>query len=166
MVTGARRPPFGELVLTVLLGVPVLVTATSQAPNFGGTWIEDSVKPPGTATTGNGAGLLGAVVAGKEVTIVHARTFKVTRLQGGKELVFEIPLDGKPSGSIVPALGGPVKQMYTAAWIGERLQVTTTVSVNPAPLVTTQWFSLKDSSLVVETATPSHKQTAVYRRKK
>ena len=169
MAIAARRSPFGVLILSVLLGVPVLVTAEGQAgqgPNFSGTWIEDSVKPAAAPTKGNGAGLLGAVIAGKEVTIVHARTIRVTRLQGSQELVFDIQLDGRPSGSIVPALGGPLKQMYKAAWVGERLEVTTTVSRNPDPFVTKQWFSVKDGNLVVETVTPSYQQTAVYKKKK
>ena len=170
MAITARRSPLGVLILTVLLGAPVILAAQSQAagpaPNFSGTWIEDSVKPPVTDTSGNGAGLIGAIIAGKEVTIAQAKSLKVTRLQGGKELVFEIHLDGTPSGNIVTALGGPTKQMYRGTWVGERLQVTTTVSRNPDPIVTNQWFSLKDGNLVVETVTPSLKQVATYKRKR
>jgi hypothetical protein len=124
-------------------------------PNFAGSWtlIADANAPaPGGRGGGFGGGMMGGL--GQTATITQdAANVVITRATQAGEIKTTYKLDGSPSNNTLTMGDFSLDQVSRARWEGDKLVVTTTMSMQGMNFETTTAFSLDGSGLLVVEAT-------------
>lgn len=142
--------------LTAFLAVAALVVGSVSAfaqakPNFAGKWTMDPASAPAPGGGGRGGGRGGL---GPELTITQdATTVKLDYMGGGRNpgpVSLTYNLDGSDSTNMMNGN----EQVSKAAWDGDKLVITTTVSFGGNSLEQKRMLSLEGGDLVVESENP------------
>jgi hypothetical protein len=124
----------------------------AQAANLAGHWVM-VVDPNAPAPTGRGGGRGGL---GQDATITQdQKTLTVTRTTQAGEVKTVYNLDGSDSKNTMNMGGNPVEQVSQAKWVGSKLVIHTSMTVNGNARETTMTLSLDQAgNLVVESTNP------------
>ncbi|MEO7191024.1 MAG: hypothetical protein ABI051_08195 [Vicinamibacterales bacterium] len=145
-----------SIAAVVLMTAGVLAQAK---PNFAGKWTMDApaagAAAPGAPAGGPGGGGGrggGRGGLGMEITIVQdATTLTINGMQGGAPTKMVYKLDGTESKNMAMGRGGEqTEQVAKAAWMGDKLVVTTTLATG----VQKRTLSMEGGKLAVETEQP------------
>ncbi len=152
--------------LAALVTAVALVAGTASVfaqakPNFAGKWTLDPASAPAAPAGGQGGGggrgggRGGGGGLGSELTIAQdASTIKLDYVGGGRNpgpVSLTYRLDGSDS-SNTNAMGN--QQVSKAAWDGDKLVVTTAITMGGMNGEQKRTFSLEGGNLVVETSQP------------
>ena len=136
----------------LVVGALSLVFAASVAqaqdkPNFSGSWTV--VADPNAAPTGGRGGGGGL---GQAATLTQdAKTLTVTRTTQNGEVKLVYNLDGSESKNMVQGRGGQTEQVSKATWDGNKLVISTTLTMGENTVTRTQTMSLDASGQLVVT---------------
>jgi hypothetical protein len=124
----------------------------AQTANLAGHWVMvvDPNAPPPTGRGGGRGGL------GQDATIVQdQKTLTVTRTMQGSEVKTVYNLDGSDSKNTTTMGGNAVEQVSQAKWVGSKLVIHTSMTINGNARETTMTLSLDQAgNLVVESTNP------------
>ena len=138
----------------MVVGALSLVFAASVAqaqdkPNFSGSW---TVIADPNAAGGGGGGRGGGGGLGQAATITQdAKTLTVTRTTQNGEVKLVYNLDGSDSKNMVQGRGGQTEQVSKATWDGNKLVISTTLTMGENTVTRTQTMSLDASGQLVVT---------------
>ncbi len=141
--------------MAVILGTAAM--AAQAKPSFAGKWTLDpaSVAPAGGAPGGGGGRGGGRGGLGQELTITQdATTLTLDYVGGGRNpgpVKLAYALDGSESKNT--GMGGQ-EQVAKAVWEGDKLVVTTALTMMGQAVEQKRTFSLEGGDLVVETVQP------------
>jgi hypothetical protein len=151
-----RRASFFLAVVGLLIGTTSL--SAQERPNFSGTW---TLQQSGDAAAGGGGGARGGRGGGRGMglgmgaTIAQdAGTLTITRTTQNGEVKSVYKLDGSESRNTVTGRGGQTEQVSKARWDGNKVVITTTLSMGENTFDSTMALSLDNEQLVVETTSP------------
>ena len=139
----------------LVVGALSLVFAASIAqaqdkPNFSGSWTV--IANPNAAGGGGGGGRGGGAGLGQAATITQdAKTLTVTRTTQNGEVKLVYNLDGSESKNMVQGRGGQTEQVSKATWDGNKLVISTTLTMGENTVTRTQTMSLDGSGQLVVT---------------
>lgn len=139
----------------LVVGALSLVVAASIAqaqdkPNFSGSWT--LIANPNAAGGGGGGGRGGGAGLGQAATITQdAKTLTVTRTTQNGEVKLVYNLDGSESKNMVQGRGGQTEQVSKATWDGNKLVISTTLTMGENTVTRTQTMSLDGSGQLVVT---------------
>lgn len=140
---------------SAVFAAALLVAGTSlfaQAPNLAGHWVMvvDPNAPPPTGRGGGRGGL------GQDATITQdQKTLTVTRTAQGSEVKTVYNLDGSDSKNTMTMGGNSVEQVSQAKWVGSKLVIHTSMTINGNARESTMSLSLDQAgNLVVESTNP------------
>ena len=139
----------------LVVGALSLVFAASIAqaqdkPNFSGSWT--LIANPNAAGGGGGGGRGGGAGLGQAATITQdAKTLTVTRTTQNGEVKLVYNLDGSDSKNMVQGRGGQSEQVSKATWDGNKLVISTTLTMGENTVTRTQTMSLDASGQLVVT---------------
>lgn len=138
----------------LIVGALSLVFAASVAqaqdkPNFAGSWTQ--VADPNAAGGGGGRG--GALLGQAATVTQDAKTLTITRTTQNGEVKLVYNLDGSDSKNMVMGRGGQTEQVSKANWDGNKLVITTTLTMGENTITRTQTLTLDASGQLVVTST-------------
>ena len=140
----------------LVVGALSLVFAASIAqaqdkPNFSGSW--SLVADPNAAGGGGGGGGgRGGGGLGQAATLTQdAKTLTITRTTQNGEVKLVYNLDGSESKNMVQGRGGQTEQVSKATWDGNKLVISTTLTMGENTVTRTQTMSLDASGQLVVT---------------
>jgi len=139
----------------LVVGALSLVFAASIAqaqdkPNFSGSWTV--IADPNAAGGGGGGGRGGGGGLGQAATITQdAKTLTVTRTTQNGEVKLVYNLDGSDSKNMVQGRGGQTEQVSKATWDGNKLVISTTLTMGENTVTRTQTMTLDASGQLVVT---------------
>ena len=118
-------------------------------PDFSGRWVLES------AAAGGGGGGRGVGPLGPDVSIKQdSRSLTLVRTQGDQPVAASYNLDGSEIRNTVQGRGGAQEQISKAAWEGNKLRITTTVSLGGNAVEQVRVLSIEGGDLVVEQTSP------------
>lgn len=124
----------------------------AQGANLAGHWVmvADTNAPPPTGRGGGRGGL------GPDATITQdQKTLTVTRTTQAGEVKTVYNLDGSDSKNTMTMGGNAVEQVSQAKWVGSKLVIHTSMTINGNARETTMSMSLDQAgNLVVESTNP------------
>lgn len=141
----------------LIVGALSLVFAASVAqaqdkPNFAGSWTQ--VVDPNAAGGGGGGGGRGGALLGQAATVTQdAKTLTITRTTQNGEVKLVYNLDGSESKNMMMGRGGQTEQVSKAVWDGNKLVITTTMTMGENTMTRTQTLTLDASGQLVVTST-------------
>jgi hypothetical protein len=130
----------------LIIGALSLIVAAAPAiaqdkPNFSGSWT--LVVDPNAAGGGGGRGGRGGAGLGQAATLTQdATTLTVTRQTQNGEVKMVYNLDGSDSKNMAMGRGGQTEQVSKAAWDGNKLVISTTLTMGENTVTRTQTFAL------------------------